>query len=334
MHITKTIVLLLFCGPLLAQFQQAVLPNLKGEDLRDELVRAYKPTTVLSYGAARDLMYGTIYNENDSVRCIYSGHTLFLPTGVDPSIFLFMDGSSNGINAEHAYPRSKGADDGNAYSDMHHLFPTRSAVNSARSNYPFGEIADEQATSWYYRNQTQSNTPTINIDLYSEKIDGRFEPREQQKGNIARAVFYFFTMYEQRALNADPTFFESQRETLCDWHQKDPVDQLEWDRTFEIGSYQNDLPNPFVLDATLASRAYCEDRVPDAPSGVSITPNPTIDWVTVTAAGAQQLKVVDVLGRVVLEEAFVDTLEVDLSRFSAGTYFFWLGEEVLRVVRG
>jgi hypothetical protein len=45
--------------------------------------------------------------------------------------------------------------------------------------------------------------------------------------------------------------------TLCDWHNYDPVDSLEWERTFAIAKYQDNKANPFVLDCSLAKRAYC-----------------------------------------------------------------------------
>lgn len=151
--------LILFSTQLRAQYHIPVFPNLTGDFLLSKLLDDYKTSSVLDYGVARDLMYGTIYNINDSVSCVYSGHKLHLPQGVDPSSYLYMNGSPNGINAEHTYPRSKGADEdnGNAFSDMHHLFPTRAAVNSARSNFPFGEIIDNQTTTWYHLDQSQSN---------------------------------------------------------------------------------------------------------------------------------------------------------------------------------
>ena len=139
------------------QFYQPVFPTLSGNDLLENVLISYKPATVLDYGEARDFMYAELDKQGDSVRCVYSGHALYLPVGVDPSAHLYMNGAANGINTEHSYPRSKGADEddgnGKGFSDLHHLFPTRAAVNSARGNFPFAEIPDDQATSWYYRDE-------------------------------------------------------------------------------------------------------------------------------------------------------------------------------------
>ena len=45
------------------------------------------------------------------------------------------------------------------------------------------------------------------------------------------------------------------KEILYNWHQNDPINELEINRTWEIAEYQ-DYPNPFILDATLIQRCY------------------------------------------------------------------------------
>jgi endonuclease I len=102
----------------------------------------------------------------------------------------------------------------------------------------------------------QSNAPDQQIDHYSESTGEQFEPRENRKGDIARAVFYFYTIYRQEALEADPLFFQIQRETLLLWHQLDPADEQEIARTQTIARHQDGKPNPFVIDPTLAERLY------------------------------------------------------------------------------
>lgn len=252
------LVLPFFCA---AQDTLALFPDLSGEDLRLELVNRYKPFVVYDYSRARDTMYGAIYNVNDTVTCIYSGHKRYVQPGLDPSDALD-PGNDNGINTEHVYPRSKGAaeSNGNPFSDMHHLFPARSSVNSGRLNFPFGEIPDNQTVIWYRKNSEQGTIPTSNIDEYSELREGLFEPREDAKGNIARAMMYFYTMYKGFADASDANFFSNQIDDLCDWHYADPVDSLEFQRTYKIASYQNGRPNPFILDCTAASRIYCQNN--------------------------------------------------------------------------
>jgi len=252
-----TVCIFLF-GVLQAQHDhQSVFAGEEGTDLIEKLVQNYKPIQVLDFAEAKDVMYKYIYEEQDSVACIYTGHKLYLDPTEDPSIFLYKNGSSEGINAEHNVPKSKGAKVGNALSDLFNLFPSRVLVNSDRANLPFGEIPDSQTSFWYWLAYKNSSIPSQNIDLYSEWTSEKFEPREDHKGNVARSVFYFYTMYQNEMLNADPAFFEIMNDVLCDWHYYDPVDSLEWQRNYKIASYQSDKLNPFVLDCSLAGRSYC-----------------------------------------------------------------------------
>lgn len=251
--------LLCVTGELSGQYDHvSIYPDLNDNDLSQALLSDYKPNNVLDLTEARDTLYKRVYLNRDSVSCIYTRLTKYLDPLLDPSQALFEGGGNADINLEHSYPRSKGASQGNANSDMHHLFPSRVTVNSDRASIPYQEIPDNQTQKWYYLDQTITNQPNNNKDAYSEFGQGGFEPREDAKGNIARAYFYFYTMYQQEALSADPDFFDGQVNTLCDWHAADPVDQLEWERTFKIAEYQDDRPNPFVLDCRL-SRLYCEE---------------------------------------------------------------------------
>lgn len=242
-----------------AQYQQqTILSGEQGQALLQQLKQDYKPAVVLDYDDARDTLYAVIYNQRDSVTCVYTGHQLPLPSGIDPSTALFKGGSGNGINTEHSYPQSKGAGQGNARSDMHHLFPVRSAVNSGRSNYPYKNIPNPSTTNWYYKTLNESY-PSADPFLYS-KLDTntrRFQPRKDHCGNTARAIFYFYTMYKMEADAADPSFFAQQLPSLCQWHLDDPVDAAEWARTHQIATYQGGKVNPFVLDCSLPYRTYC-----------------------------------------------------------------------------
>jgi endonuclease I len=242
-----------------AQFHIPVLSGMEGQSLLDQLVIQYKPASVLDSNQSRDTLFARVYMRNDSLSCVYSGHIIYLNPNQDPTMAAFQNGASSGINTEHTFPQAFGAGSGNAQSDMHHLYPTRTPVNADRGNLPFAEVPDNQTIEWYYLNQSQSFIPNQNIVAYSERGANTFEPREDHKGNVARAMFYFYTMYKAAADAEDPNFFNSQKETLCDWHLLDPVDQKEWERNAIIASYQSGKKNPFILDCTLAERSYCAE---------------------------------------------------------------------------
>ena len=241
------------------QDNEPVFPELEGEELLEAVSDAYTPTQVLSFSNARDTLFGRIYQRNDSLRCVYTGWTLYLPPNDDPTQAAYLDGE--GINTEHTWPQAKGARFDPPRADMHHLHPTRVDVNGDRGNAPFAEIPDASTERWYWGSQEQGNIPTSNIEVYSEAIVGQaFEPREDHKGNVARAMFYFYTIYRDSALAADPKFLAAlQRTTLCEWHLQDPVDALEWERSWQIADHQG-TPNPFILDCTLAGRMYCPEQ--------------------------------------------------------------------------
>ena len=271
----STIFCFLVSLPVYCQGFQTVFPGLDGNDLIDSISLNYRPSVVLDYANARDTLYARILSvEDDSLRCIYSGHTLYLDPTSDPTQYIFQNGGTNGMNTEHGYPVGKGATQGtNAYSDMHHLFPTRIAVNDARADKPLLEVPDGQTQKWFINNLVQTNIPTSNIALYAESGSNAFEPREASKGDLARAVFYFYTVYRNQANAADPNFFESQRSTLCLWNAQDPADAAELAKTWRIGAYQENKPNPFILDCTLAYRSWCPEVSPVCLSGVSQAQN-------------------------------------------------------------
>jgi len=326
--------------------QEVIWPDLTDRTLLEKVVEIYKPVEVLSYGKARDVMFQEIYMEDDSVSCVYTGHTLYLPSGVDPSSHLYMNASSDGINTEHVYPRSKGAseENGNAFSDLHNLFPSRYAVNIARSNFPFGEINDEETTSWFIQNETGSVIPDKDIERHSERVNGMFEPREDHKGNIARAMFYFITMYEEHALLADAGFFESQRETICWWDHIDPVDADEELRTWKIAEYQDNQPNPFVVDCSLSGRTYCSEF--DFSCGglttstndigvesILVYPIPVEDVLNIESYGHSLVQIFNIQGKRLMQEEFQGQLSVDVSSYSSGTYVVIVNGETIKIVK-
>ncbi len=246
------LLLAFFAGNLLAQ-QQSIFPGLTGRQLIDSLRANYKPAHVLSYDDARDKMFGEIDNYNDSVSCVYSGYTIYIDPSADPST----DAYNKDMNTEHTWPQSMGAGDGNAKSDLQHLFPCRAEVNSSRGNDPYADIDDQDTDKWWRNDYYLTTIPTSHIDEYSEKDnDGYFEPREDHKGNAARAIFYIYTMYKEQL---DTTFFYIQKETLRRWHNQDPPDAREYEREDRIAPYQDGKKNPFILDTTLVRRAYFEN---------------------------------------------------------------------------
>lgn len=242
-----------------------IFPDLSGQELLDSLTTKYGTTDNINYDSARDILYSEIDLKNDSLTGIYTGYTIYLDPNADPST----DAFEKDINAEHSWPQSKGSSAEPARSDMHHLFPAYSRANSARGNHPYFEIPDDETDTWWRLDQDVSAPDGNVVDEYSEYRDSHpntnysasWEPRESVKGDVARASFYFYTMYKSEADAADPLFFEIQKDFLRGWNSLDSVSDIEYQRTCAIAEISGNDVNPFVIDPTLVERAYFEGQI-------------------------------------------------------------------------
>ena len=234
--------------------QEYIAPNLTGENLLQYIIQEYSVSNPLGYNGARDQMYSSIDKVNGQIIGVYTGYTITSNNRTDAF--------NKGINTEHVWPQGLFDKNEPMRGDIHHIFPTRIEANSARSNYPFDEIPDNQTDKWFYLSNESNGIPSSNIDLYSELDNGRaFEPREDFKGNVARAIFYFWSVYQNRAVvKDDVSFFNGMKDVLYDWHKHDPVDEMEWNRSLGAEQVQGNK-NPFVHDSTLVDRVYFGGQV-------------------------------------------------------------------------
>lgn len=198
---------------------QALLTALKG------IVGPHKD---LGYDGARDVMFRDLDDpdNDDQVTDIYLGKTF---ANVHDRQTAYVNGQ--GMNAEHTWPQSKGAE-GVAKSDLHHLFPAEAHANSTRSSYPFGEV---MKASWSDGgSQLGANADGVTV----------FAPRAPQRGDTARAIFYFYMMYAGQP-NVKLDNFQVEEPVLRQWSKQDPVDAREAARNDKIQQVQGNR-NPFV----------------------------------------------------------------------------------------
>lgn len=325
--------------------QEFIEPCKYGQSLLDALQNEYTPSNPLGYGPGRDILYSEIDNNGLELSGIYTNFTVTLDPNEDPSVSAFQGGS--GLNAEHVFPQSLGAGDEPARSDLHNIFPSRVDVNSARGSCPFDEIDDSDTDIWFYLSSELSSIPSSNIDFYSEKDeeDCVFEPRESVKGNIARAVFYFYTIYRP---SEGTSFFNLQKETLRAWHLADPVDETEARRNNLIAAEQGN-ENPFISDETLVQRAYFEADA-SFPEGdpncvtTAIEDFNQVDWVSVSSNLVQnevlieatkntgKVMVFDIHGRFVQEESLKSKTRLQVGNLAEGIYVLYVQSENLEAV--
>ena len=173
-------------------------------------------------------MYGSVDESSGQIECVYTGfqQASEFVTFPDP------------INAEHLVPQSFYGSLSPMRSDIWSLRPSHQSPNSARSNNPFGEV-DDASAQWYgvdaQGNYFSTGTIPANADDFSELSNGVWEPRESQKGDVARAVYYFYTMYPTQA-GAIAGVCDPQ--TLYSWHLADPVSAFELQRNDRIEAAQ------------------------------------------------------------------------------------------------
>jgi endonuclease I len=183
-------------------------------------------------------------------------------------------GGNSFYNREHSWPKSYGfPSDGSSnypYTDAHHLFISDSSYNSSRSNKPY-----DNCTSGCTEKITEFNNGRGGISIESNWTTGSFtqgkwETWSGRKGEVARALLYMAVRYEggthgvtgytepDLRLTDDLNLIEQSnagsnidlaymglRSVLLQWHQDDPVDDLERRRNDIVFSHQGNR-NPFI----------------------------------------------------------------------------------------
>lgn len=324
-------------------------PSLSGESLLEALALGYSPASTFSYDRARDSLIAVVYREpGDSLRCRYSGLAVYVDPRLDASTAAY--NATPRFSTEHLWPQNRGATEGTpAHADLHHLAPVRQSINASRGDDAFGEVPDAEADRWWGPvNGVFSAPPPLAFrDLYGEKRNGSaslMEPPESVKGDLARSMFYVWTVYGPHggplARGAlDAAFFGQMLPTLLAWSASDPADDSERTRSSTVARWQG-TPNPFVVDASLASRAFSGSTPIDAPPQVPVfvlsapAPNPSFGTVRVTLTLAQPSHVLavlyDALGREVLV-AFDSVasgtvlLSVEAAHLAPGVYLLRAG---------
>ena len=169
-----------------------------------------------SYDVARDNMYGTIDNNNGVVECAYTGRKATFNTR--------SGANSNNFNCEHTFPQGHFNKGLPMRGDLHHLFSTDVTANGRRSNYPFGEVSG---------NGTWSEG--------GSKLSGNtFEPRDKQKGRVARALFYFVVRYQDYGNHV-----KGQETVLRKWYDEFTPTAADIKRNEDVFNVQKNR-NPFV----------------------------------------------------------------------------------------
>lgn len=265
--------------------------NLTGNQLYTALRTLISTNTYSSYDGAKVYLFQTLDNVNGNVTCIYTGQVY--------NVGYNYTGSTN-PNTEHTYAQSwfTSTQSSIKKADLHHLFPSNSVVNSSRGNLPLFTVANHASANVYY-----NNTPWQSYRGNSATGYTVFEAADETKGNIARALLYFNTRYNDTLTQQNITMTP----VLVQWHYQDPPDAREIARNQGIYTFQGNR-NPFIDHPEFVGRIWGGSDVEDPIVPVSghltlsnVAPNPFHDSTTLSIysqkSGSLRTEVFNVRGQ-------------------------------------
>ena len=135
-------------------------------------------------------------------------------------------------NREHIWPKSLSGglynsmsdSSKNAGSDLHHIRPALTAINSSRGNKMYGSVTNE---TYFY-------------------------PGDNFTGDTARILFYLSIRYDMDMLKLKVC---DDLSLILNWHNQDNVDNLERNRNIQVQTIQGNY-NPFIDNPWLADRIW------------------------------------------------------------------------------
>jgi len=175
----------------------------------------------------------------DGIECVYTGTFTAVAEGVEPDHTI--------LNCEHVWPRSLMEPDQESLlfshqeSDIHALYATLPGVNSARGSFPFGVPVSDLTT--FANPEDSSEFAVVGLNAEGVRV---FLPREERRGDVSRAMFYFSVRWGRDIAEAEELVLRA-------WYEDDPVDPREQDRNDMIQAIQGNR-NPFVDCPVLAGR--------------------------------------------------------------------------------
>jgi hypothetical protein len=227
------------------------------------------------------------------------------------------------------------------YNDYHNLYPAnQNSANAVRSNKPLGEVVTVTSTF---------KDGTLGLDARGKTV---YEPRDDHKGNAARAIFYMCAAYDGIGGNSwtlpNPISafvnYSQEQDILKKWHWQDPVDGKEIARNDYIESLQNNR-NPFIdsmnyvcyIDFTNMTKELV--TMPCLTNTISIKensnlmklmayPNPADDQLNIVYQLKSEEKlsyiITNSLGQTILTNRFYglnsDMKTIDITKLSVGVY--------------
>ena len=219
--------------------------------LKSTLGQIIRPHTAIPYGSGAESTWGVFYysDQDEEGYCM----DMYCDSWKK---FTSVGAVVSGCNIEHSFAKSWwGGSKNDAYKDCYHLNPSNSTANSARSNYPLGVPTKD------LKDQSATGSLKVGRATYEGETFWVFEPKDEYKGDFARAYFYMATCYgdeltwrldnkdvgSKYAMRNDSylEFRDWEIEVLLTWHRQDPVSEKETKRMDAVSDFQHNR-NPYI----------------------------------------------------------------------------------------
>ena len=279
-----------------SNYYSSITSNMKGDTLKVALYNIIKGHDKYGYNGLeiamkvtdRDYTLSPIGTDDDDpyVRLLYADYNGSKSTAKKWSTSQGSYGTLTNYvwNKEHIWAKSNGFGNSEscaAYSDLHHLRASDWKCNNTRGNYPFGIVSSHTSS-----NASYDWTGSRRTDNYLS--NGVFEPRDSDKGDVARALFYMATRYYNGDGSANTplsltTGTDSSGgkwgylDTLLAWHELDPVDEFEAHRNDLIYKQFQHNRNPYIDHPEYARAVFKNEPIqePDTLINLTYTGSPT-----------------------------------------------------------
>ena len=250
-------------------YYASISSSLKGDELKEALYRIIKDHTKCAYSSLEVNMKLTDRNwtlspdpndENPYMVLLYADYNETNPQRWNLSQGSFGVSSGYVWNKEHIWAKSNGFNSQGAfaYSDLHHLRASDWKLNNTRSNNPF-------ANGGSFTDDAFGNTSTCKC------TKSTFEPSDQYKGDVARALFYMATRYYNgdgstgtKLTLTNGTDSSGGKwgylDTLLEWNEIDPPDEFEIHRNDLVYSLQNNR-NPYIDHPEYARAVFKNEAI-------------------------------------------------------------------------
>ena len=243
-----------------------------------------------SYAAMQDnLLFDTLHTLMTDTHIYYTSYTGYAPGSLAyywnvtdasagseeyigfysdiPYYYNSADDKAFNMEREHIWPKSRASfyqKGGGA--DLHHLRPSVSTVNTAKSNHAFGEVSGR------FDSGTKEVVLEDTVCAWANKSQDLFECKDDVKGDAARILLYVYCRWEQPNLysdvdaenlppmDSDDEANSGQRviedlDTLLQWMEEDPVDSWEMQRNDAVQAVQGNR-NVFIDYPELAWKLF------------------------------------------------------------------------------